>query len=369
MGNPNDLINEVTERKKEFITDGYPMSIGEIINLYRDNELIINPDYQRFFRWTITQKTKFVESILLGIPIPSIFVYQDQDGKWEVVDGLQRISTILEFVGILRDNDDPRNLIPPSTLEDTEILPNLQGITWETLPKEPLQLFFKRTKIKIEIIKYESDPYAKFEVFQRLNSGGSLLTPQEFRNCLLIMINKTFYLWLNNISKDENFQACLALSDKLLEERYDMELVLRFLLFPNYKFSQKEIRDYLTEGAQSLARLALEEEFNYDENEKIFRETFAVLNLVLGEKVFKRYSNGDFGGKFLESLFEAISIGVAHNLASYETPEHKEILKQKIKDIWSQSGFTDNMGSGTNTKIRIPKIIPFGIKYFSDDGQ
>ncbi|SAQ69736.1 DUF262 domain-containing protein [Klebsiella michiganensis] len=80
------LEDEVNESKKQIISDGYDMSVGEIMNLYRDNELIISPDYQRLFRWELSQKTRFIESLLLGIPIPPIFVHQDEDGVWELID-------------------------------------------------------------------------------------------------------------------------------------------------------------------------------------------------------------------------------------------------------------------------------------------
>ena len=96
------LQDEIIFKKKDISTDGYPMSIGELINLYKDGELDIHPEFQRFFRWTPTQRTKLIESILLGIPIPSIFVSQRKDGVWDVVDGLQRLSTIFEFIGILK---------------------------------------------------------------------------------------------------------------------------------------------------------------------------------------------------------------------------------------------------------------------------
>ncbi|UOG40021.1 DUF262 domain-containing protein (plasmid) [Leptospira noguchii] len=84
----------ISDKKKEYRTDSYPMSIGEIMSMYQAGELIIDPDFQRFFRWTPQQKTNLIESILLGIPIPSIFVYQREDGKRELVDGLQRVSTV-----------------------------------------------------------------------------------------------------------------------------------------------------------------------------------------------------------------------------------------------------------------------------------
>src|SRR5680860_1286658 len=100
------LEQEIEEKKKEISTDGYPMSIGELISLYKERELDIHPEFQRFFRWSPLQKTKLIESILLGIPVPSIFVSQREDGVWDVVDGLQRLSTIFEFIGVLRDDQD-----------------------------------------------------------------------------------------------------------------------------------------------------------------------------------------------------------------------------------------------------------------------
>src|ERR1700744_1554326 len=93
----HSLEEQITEARLSISTDGYPMSIGELTNLYRDNELEIHPEFQRFFRWTAIQKSRLVESLLLGIPIPSIFVSQTETGIWEVVDGLQRMSTILEL--------------------------------------------------------------------------------------------------------------------------------------------------------------------------------------------------------------------------------------------------------------------------------
>ena len=95
----SDLQNQIDTARMQVHTDSYPMSIGELINLYDDGELDIHPEFQRIYRWTDEQKSKLIESILLGIPLPSIFVAQRQDGIWDVVDGLQRISTILSFLG------------------------------------------------------------------------------------------------------------------------------------------------------------------------------------------------------------------------------------------------------------------------------
>ena len=96
------LDQEIKDRGSEIHSDGYAMSIGELMNLYRDGELDIHPEFQRFYRWSVEQKSRLIESILLGIPIPSIFVSQREDGVWDVIDGVQRLSTILEFAGELK---------------------------------------------------------------------------------------------------------------------------------------------------------------------------------------------------------------------------------------------------------------------------
>src|SRR5580658_384265 len=99
------LDQQIEKARKEIAPDGYDMSVGEILNLYRDNELIIHPEYQRLFRWKGIQKTRFIESLLLGIPVPPIFVFQTPRGAWELIDGLQRLSTIFEFVGVLKGRE------------------------------------------------------------------------------------------------------------------------------------------------------------------------------------------------------------------------------------------------------------------------
>jgi uncharacterized protein with ParB-like and HNH nuclease domain len=93
------LKDEIEAAQRRVKTDAYQLSIGEVVNMYKDEEFIINPDFQRLFRWEIGQKSKLIESLLTGIPVPSIFVFEKEDATWELIDGLQRISTLLEFMG------------------------------------------------------------------------------------------------------------------------------------------------------------------------------------------------------------------------------------------------------------------------------
>lgn len=104
-----DVEETIAKKRNSLKTDRLDMSFGELMNMYEDGDLFITPEYQRVFRWTNFQQTRFIESVLLGIPIPPIFVAEDTNGKWEVVDGLQRISTIFSFFGLLKSLPEKNN--------------------------------------------------------------------------------------------------------------------------------------------------------------------------------------------------------------------------------------------------------------------
>src|SRR4028119_390265 len=122
------LQGEIDLVRAQVRTDGYPVSIGEWLSIYEKGEVDIHPEFQRFFRWSNRQKSRLIESIFLGIPIPQVFVAQRPDGVWDVVDGLQRLSTIFQFTGILKDEDG--HLLPPLVLDATKYLPSLAGKVW-----------------------------------------------------------------------------------------------------------------------------------------------------------------------------------------------------------------------------------------------
>jgi uncharacterized protein with ParB-like and HNH nuclease domain len=84
--NETGLVAEIEKAQRTVSTDQYPMSIGELASMYRDGELILNPKWQRFFRWSVSQKSALIESILIGIPVPPIFCYEREDSRWEIID-------------------------------------------------------------------------------------------------------------------------------------------------------------------------------------------------------------------------------------------------------------------------------------------
>ncbi|QEL57207.1 DUF262 domain-containing protein [Chromobacterium paludis] len=364
---------EIEKWRGEIKTDSYSMSIGELINLYRDGELNIKPKYQRFFRWSIEQKSKFIESILLGIPVPSLFMAQDKDGIWEVVDGLQRLSTIFQFVGILKSESG--EILPQLCTKGTRYLPSLEGKRWEVDGDDNNQAFstsqridFKRAKLNVNIIQRESQRFTKYELFQRLNTGGSSATFQEVLNCMLIDTNEEFYDWFESLGKDENFIDCCNLSDSKIEEQYDLELVSRFIVFYDRKVDNigyfGSISDYL---AENMLAFASDPQFDKEMVEERFRKTFKALRDLVGENCFRRYDAGKskFLGGFLISAFEAIALGVAYHIDEIsESPKRKADLPVKVKKIWGERDFQKYVGVGRTADYRINNILTVARNFF-----
>ena len=163
------LSDEIESARTKVVTDDYPMSLGELTNIFKEKELKITPNFQRLFRWSNAQKSAFFESLLIGIPIPPIFVFELDNGTWELIDGLQRTSTLMEFQGLLEDANG--NKRPPSVLSKTEYLPSLEGAVWDASLSADFQedqdigseirISIKRAKIGIQILKKGSEERSK----------------------------------------------------------------------------------------------------------------------------------------------------------------------------------------------------------------
>ena len=226
------LLDEIQAARKKVVTDGYEMSLGELINLYRDDELKIDPVFQRLFRWDDERKTRFIKSIILRIRTSPIFVSQNELGVWELIDGLQRLSTLFQLTGDLKG--ERAKDLGPLVLNGTRFLPSLDGKRWAESDDEAgdgigqtLQIEIKRTRVRVEILKSGSDPTAKFELFQRLNTGGAALTEQEVRNSILVSVNKPFYDWLVARAVENSFVTTTDQTSSAIEAQAGVELALR----------------------------------------------------------------------------------------------------------------------------------------------
>lgn len=357
-----ELLKELSEGRKEIKTDSYSMSIGELLNLYTEGELQLDPAYQRLFRWSDEQKSNFIESILLGIPIPPIFVAQKEGGKWSVVDGVQRISSILQLTGDLKNKE-------PLTLTTTRKLPSLEGFTWLTLPDD-IKRILKRSKFGINIILTENSIQAQYELFQRLNTGGLHLEPQEIRNCLIIMLSEPFYDKINDLKTYTNYKSTLPLSDEKFKIEHHMELILRYFIakngktkFENYKVSYTHLSEFID---KETVKLIEDDSFNIDTEITLFKKVFDLLNETLGADSFKKYIDAKdrFEGPFVESSFEAIVPGIANNYDKIKSIS-KEQLIQNIKDIYKDTLYLEYSERGTKAITRMKGLTEFSNQYFS----
>jgi hypothetical protein len=365
------LDDEITSAQRLVKTDGYEMSIGELVNMYREEDLIINPDFQRLFRWNSSQKSKFIESILLGIPIPSIFTFEGDDGKWELIDGLQRVSTILEFMGLLKDPTNQQ--VKPSALEATTYLPSLHNVVWErsdalTDPRpdqqvelsRPQQLAVRRAKIGVKILKPPSSAETKYDLFQRLNAGGTQANPQEVRNCIVIMINKDYFESLKALSSKDTFQEIISLNEEQIERQRHIEWATRFLVYNYVPYDGNlDIEEYMDKGIASLAKAGRQ-----TEPEERFVETFALLQRY-GKDALRRFEAGKHIGRVGLVAFECIAVGIAKNLPHIRAlPNPDDFISRKIRAFWESKELEGFLSPGVRGTTRIQKTIPFGEAWF-----
>ncbi|MDK9430959.1 DUF262 domain-containing protein [Gallibacterium anatis] len=338
---PTPLQEDIERARKSVHTDGYSMSIGELVNLYDDREIDIRPEFQRLFRWKDGQKSKFIESILLGIPLPSIFVSQRDDGVWEVVDGLQRLSTILQFMGKLRKSDD--EYYEPLKLVATKYLPSLDSMMWSNSsnPDKELdkqtKIMFKREKMDIKIIKKESESDTKLELFQRLNSNGSALSDQEIRNVILLMENPDAQHWLEELAKNSSFIETTPISTKQESESFNLELLVRYFAlryleqYRELLTKNRDIDPYLDEMV-----VCMFSNFNFDREKELFEKTFLTLDNALGSNAFKKFNQDKerYTGPFLLPIYELLTFHLSKKLET--TPNVDEAFISKLEQISKQ---------------------------------
>lgn len=363
------LDEEIKKGRKRVVPDGYDMSVGELMSLYKSGELVIDPPFQRLYRWDRYQKTRFIESLLLGLPIPPIFVYAS-GSTWELIDGLQRLSTIFEFTGLLTKGGNVEE--PPLRLEGTKLLPSLKGRAWEETEPDAddglsiqQQFDLKRTRIRVEILKRESDEDVKFEMFQRLNTGGSHLSEQEVRDCVLIMVDKTFYDWIKQLSESPSFTSTVKLTDRQAEQQMPRELCIRLLAYVTTPYNgQMNVHDYLDEAALKMAR---DSSLDREGLQTMFSDVFNFLNSALGENAFRKWNGTKFQGAFSISAFEAIAYGLSRNIEQIRAmdPEGRaDFIRERVKEVWSDPVFAKNSGAGIRGTTRIENLLPKAPSYF-----
>lgn len=367
------LADEIEHAQRLVRTDAYQMSIGEIVSMYNSDEIVIDPEFQRLFRWEISQKSRLIESLLLGIPLPSIFVFESEGGKWELIDGLQRLSTILEFMGQLKSPDGGRT--PPSILEATKYLPSLHNAVWEPskeIDEVPLkqqvaigkerQLAIRRGRLGVEILKRPSDIQTKYDLFQRLNAGGTQANAQELRNCIMLMVHPDNFRRIKAAAEEEAFLKVVSLSEEQIEKQRHMELAVRFLVHANVPYDGSlDVEEYIDEGIVTVLKSPIATRLITN-----LKQTFKMLYELVGADALRRFDGTRHIGKVGLVGLEGIAVGIGKNLKNIRSlNDPGSFLTKKIRTFWAQSDLETFMSPGLRGTIRIQRTVPFGEQWFS----
>lgn len=364
------LQEQVNRAKRTVNTDTLSFSINEFIGMYESGEININPAFQRTFRWGPEQQSNLIESLLIGVPLPPIFVYENSDGTWELIDGLQRSSTIIKFFGKLKVAGSDE-LQPPSILSATEYLPDLSNVVWhrsdmvDGVPIEEQveldgaqQLFLKRCRINVEVLKQPSSNETKFDLFQRLNRGGSTANDQEIRTCLVVMKSPDFAKVLTELAASEQMQILCRLSGDDLKKQKDAEYATRIVC---HAYKDLRVRDDLNEF---LDRSILEiiDEVDLDELKERY---FKSMELVYGAGDDALIPKEGRRKVFTLQGLETIIVGVCRNYHAIKTlSDPNEFVVKRIGDFWESEEMKVYTSSGMSASERIRQTVPLGNEWF-----
>lgn len=362
----DSLITNVDDQIIKIRTRSLDVSFNELYDMYKNNELIISPDYQRLFRWESDKQSRFIESLILEMPVPPIFVIEKEDGVYELIDGLQRISSYLHFRGEnlhKGDSEDNENFLE---LEGCDIVKDLNGYNFNQLPKS-IQIKLKRSFVRMEVIKKESEISLKYHMFKRLNTGGELLSAQEIRNCTIRLLGADAITFLEECSADRNFiEVTKRMGEDKLKTKFDQELVLRFFAMKNnldgYRYP---VTEYLTKFLEKIT--TKETAFDYDKERDIFTRTFAFIRNNGGADMFSTVTaQGTVRSDFVLYCYDGISIPVAMYIDEIDKLEEKSLVVDKINKIKFGSELQSyKTGSVNGVKTRI-KLFAEGVEEVID---
>ncbi|TGG92819.1 DUF262 domain-containing protein [Natronospirillum operosum] len=285
--------NQIREQQKETRYDIRDFTIEYIIQKFQDG-LFFVPKYQREFIWPQNHKERFIESIILGLPVPMMFLADLDDGRLEIVDGAQRIQTLEEF----RNSD--------LKLKDLKILDSLKGFTYEDLP-ESQQRKFDTKALRIVVLEDATSANRRKEIFNRINTGSVKAKPSEVRRG---DFESPFMQFVIRCASDAMFRKTCPVSKSLVSRREPEELVLRFFAYSDrYKVFKHDVYKFLDKYTEDLR-----DNFDKDKMESEFNQTMHFVN--------RHFPNGFAKTKNSSSTprvrFEAIAVGT--NLALRQNP-------------------------------------------------
>lgn len=315
---------------------GKDYTIGSLINLWKNGELKI-PDFQRKYVWKLEQASKFIESLMLGLPIPSLMFFEDSDSYLLIIDGQQRIKSILLFVGAINKENATRheksmcNFTLTGLAKDS---PYYEKSYSDFTDKEKRKLKnMSSLYVNLISLKDPDNLTSIYYIFERLNTGGTLLTAQEIRNCIYSGSFNDFIIKLNDYENWKKF-----ITNKSSESHQtDVELILRFFALYDIIIPYKRpMKDYLSNYMKIVRNMG---ETEIHKKEKLFMNTVDAIYNNLGVKPF-HIKNG-----LNSSVLDSVMIAFAHNLDNIPKD-----IKKKYEQLCSNNEFYKYCGKSSNDK-------------------
>jgi Protein of unknown function DUF262 len=323
----DDVNLDIEEGQRKIIWQAKDFSIREFLTMKNDGELLLQPTYQRNYVATDLIASKLIESILLDVPIPVVYLAEEQDGSYSVIDGQQRLTSFLSFL----DGKFPDNR--PFKLSGLKVLTEINRRFFTDLDSE-LQKKIRSTTIHSIIIKKESNPDIKFEIFERLNTGSTKLNEDEIRNTVY---RGKYIDLLTELSENDGFHV-LVRKDNFKKRMIYRGMILRFFAlseksYLNYKSSMKQFANKELRDNKDLSASKVKEYKNR------FEHCLDLVKVVFGQMAFRRYMPGENGeaGKWGETqinmaLYDLQMVGFV-NYTKNDVLAKADLIREGLLDL------------------------------------
>jgi hypothetical protein len=336
------IIENFLESQNRLVTQSSDLSLESIANMVENKAIDVSPEYQRRERWSITKESALIESFLLNIPVPPIYLAEDEYGKYTVIDGKQRVSAIYKF------------LKKGLKLKELERFKELEGFNFNELPAILRNAISIRPYLRVVTLLNQSDPNLKYEVFTRLNTGGDNLLPQEVRNVAFRgPLNDLIY----HLSENDFLRSQLKIinkTEKPYKHMVDAEYVLRF--FTLREFWNNFPGNMNTAMNRFMYENKIANSSQIDRLATIFNNTINYCREIWGESAFMRPDGEQHRKLILQGFYDVqmvpISLVLDRGLQINEDQKN-QIRESFLLKYESDQDFHDSIRQFTSNSERV----------------
>ena len=345
ISSPAELENKIQARflaaQDSLVTQAADLSLGSLAQMVDGKAIDTEPKYQRRHRWSIDKQSALIESFLLNIPVPPIYLAEDKLGKYSVVDGKQRLTAIADFMG---------NRLQLTLLESMR---EVEGLTFQQLPEDLRNTLLIRPYLRVITILKQSSPLLKYEVFIRLNRGGESMEPQELRNVAFRgPLNDLVYELSSNDFLVQQLKIKSAKSSAF-SQMADAELVVRFLAlreaWENFSGGLRGVMD------EFMAKNLDATKGQRDAMNAAFLRAIQGCKEIFGDHAFQRPTSSGWRAQFLNGVYDAqmLAVDALSDAQINSLSTKKTLALDAIKDLFTDHSFDRAAREATNTPGRI----------------